>query len=274
MIPNYAVNTPKILNAWAENAMPDNTFEHPCRKIVFRITSNDQGWSSQRENRGTFKGSYTWFDAGLQKLQGIDLRNVPDVYTGSKPIKHWASPAGNPKLSPALNARDGFEHDDIPADDVSSDEGVMSNANEYHLQFHNRGSSIGDLPGWKHYRFDIAEVGPPFKEPEEGITEEEHLMSAEIDHPFLSHGKTIQRNRHAVSAPRDYEIVWRWDDDIQPDSEEAEELDANGRGMETGNGEFVRSLKVGDIVTVWARARFPGWVNAVEKVEVDVYWAV
>ena len=77
-----------------------------------------------------------------------------------------------------------------------------------------------------------------------------------------------------MSETSEMEIVWKWDDDIQPKSAEAQALEDRGRGIETGNGKFVRSLKVGDIVTVWARSRFPGWVNFVESVEIDVFWAV
>jgi hypothetical protein len=51
-------------------------------------------------------------------------------------------------------------------------------------------------------------------------------------------------------------------------------LEGMGRGSETGNGDFVRSLQIGDVVTVWARARFPGWANLVEELRVDMYWAV
>ncbi len=42
--------------------------DHPCRKIVFTIKSHDQGWGGGRENRGTYKGSYSWFDAGKEEL--------------------------------------------------------------------------------------------------------------------------------------------------------------------------------------------------------------
>lgn len=47
-----------------------------------------------------------------------------------------------------------------------------------------------------------------------------------------------------------------------------------GRGSETGRGDFVRNLKPGDVITVWAKSRFAGWTNYVEAVKVDVYWAM
>jgi len=33
-------------------------------------------------------------------------------------------------------------------------------------------------------------------------------------------------------------------------------------------------MKVGDVVPVWGKARFPGWANVVEMVKIDIYWAV
>lgn len=36
---------------------------HPARKVVFTVTSKDQGWSSFSQHHGTEEGSYTWFEA-------------------------------------------------------------------------------------------------------------------------------------------------------------------------------------------------------------------
>jgi hypothetical protein len=70
-------------------------------------------------------------------------------------------------------------------------------------------------------------------------------------------------------------IIWSRDDDItNPESSEATELEKIGRGKLTGNGEFVRNMRVGDVVTIWAKARFGGWYNNVDDLQIDVYWAV
>jgi hypothetical protein len=61
---------------------------------------------------------------------------------------------------------------------------------------------------------------------------------------------------------------------MDPDSIDGKKLDEEGRGRATGNGEYVRNLKVGDVVTLWGKARYGGWVNYVEEVKIDVYWAV
>lgn len=70
-----------------------------------------------------------------------------------------------------------------------------------------------------------------------------------------------------------HHVEWSWDDDIDPESLEADTLVEAGRGAGTGNGEFVRNLKLGDMITVWGRARFPAWTNNIQRVEVKVYWA-
>lgn len=84
---------------------------------------------------------------------------------------------------------------------------------------------------------------------------------------------TVQRNRVAARNWANYTVVWRHTDDTAPDSAAALALDKRGRGPATGDGAFVRSLDVGDIVTLWGKARYPGWENNVARVGIKVYWA-
>lgn len=84
----------------------------------------------------------------------------------------------------------------------------------------------------------------------------------------------IQRNRMASSDFADYEVTWTCWDVIAPDSPEALELIEQGKGRRAGDGRFVRNLKLGDVVTVWGRAMHRGWINTVESVEIDIYWAL
>lgn len=95
-----------------------------------------------------------------------------------------------------------------------------------------------------------------------------------FDHPFLPPPTKLQSNITAGKEVKKHVIKWAFDDCIDPDAAEGEALERQGRGRESGTGAYVRGLKLGDIVTVWARARFPGWMNAVEEVKIDVYWAV
>lgn len=86
----------------------------------------------------------------------------------------------------------------------------------------------------------------------------------------------IQANVCARRTFTDHRVEWSWTDDIEPDGTDArlEQLVKTGRGAGTGNGGFVRGLTLGDVVTVWGRARYPAWVNSVDRVRIDVYWAV
>lgn len=85
----------------------------------------------------------------------------------------------------------------------------------------------------------------------------------------------IQRNRMACSDYSDYRVTWTCWDVTAPDSAEAQGLLMDqGTGKMAGDGQFVRNLKLGDVVTVWGRAMHRGWVNTVESVEIDIYWAL
>ncbi|KAL1894612.1 hypothetical protein Cpir12675_003601 [Ceratocystis pirilliformis] len=84
----------------------------------------------------------------------------------------------------------------------------------------------------------------------------------------------IQINRQANSTVAQHCVEWRWDDSIELHQGHADtEFWKQGRSPTTPSGEFVRNLQVGDIITIWAKARDPGWVNKVESVTVDVHWA-
>lgn len=110
----------------------------------------------------------------------------------------------------------------------------------------------------------IRPIWPTLKE---NASEYDHQLHATPDHK-------IQCNRVAKRDWEHYHIEWSWTDDVDPESSAGQELDARGRGSATGDGRFLRDLKVGDMLTVWGRARFPGWTNYVQKVQVQVYWAL
>ncbi|KAK0656262.1 hypothetical protein B0T16DRAFT_32583 [Cercophora newfieldiana] len=40
---------------------------HPCRKIVFTTRSRDQAWGGDAQDHHTYHGSWTWFEAGLER---------------------------------------------------------------------------------------------------------------------------------------------------------------------------------------------------------------
>lgn len=89
----------------------------------------------------------------------------------------------------------------------------------------------------------------------------------QLHHPLCPEANALQKNLTATKRTQEYTITWSADDNIRPDSLEANEIEEQGRGRDTGSGEFVRSLLPGDVITVWGKARFPGWTNYVEKYE-------
>lgn len=95
-----------------------------------------------------------------------------------------------------------------------------------------------------------------------------------LHHDLCPGVHNLQRNRTATGDTQEYKITFSYDDHIDPESNEAHELDLQGRGACTGDGIYIRDLKVGDVVTVWGKARFPGWANSIKSVSMEVYWAV
>lgn len=207
----------KLLNF--ADAATAQASEHPVRKVVFDITSCDQGHSSHREDFGTYRSSFTWFDAGLERFDAKNecLPECPDR-TSSEPNNDEDSSQPN-------------DAEKIP--------------------------TCAIRPVW-----------PPIV-PRDGKQEMRyyHELLPTADH-------LIQANKHASREMNHHHVEWSWDDQVDPDSVEAMKLKDIGRGPATANGEFVRNLKIGDMITVWARSRFPGWTNKIQKVEVRVYWAI
>ncbi|KAI6118193.1 hypothetical protein F5141DRAFT_1000365, partial [Pisolithus sp. B1] len=156
---------------------------HPCRRIVFELWSHDQGWSSNYPNdRGTYRGSYTWWDASVEAVQ-------PEI-TGDPGI-------GSP------------------------------------VRFHQH----------------------------------------EQRRPPLPNERSLQRNLHAVEETQHHTVEWSYADTV-PSTTDQQDLYNRGRGPLSADGRFVRNLKVGDCIALWASARFPGWEMHAEKAKISVYWAI
>ncbi|KAK1775319.1 hypothetical protein QBC45DRAFT_359871 [Copromyces sp. CBS 386.78] len=116
---------------------------------------------------------------------------------------------------------------------------------------------------------------------------ERHVQGTHsFDFPLHAEEDTmIQCNEVANGEFHQYEVEWKWTDDTSSADyfdtgygcEEGlveNPLPKIGRGRATGDGKFVRDLKLGDVVTVWAKARFGGWTNYIKRIQVDVYWVV
>ncbi|TPX11102.1 uncharacterized protein E0L32_007963 [Thyridium curvatum] len=109
----------------------------------------------------------------------------------------------------------------------------------------------------------------------EPVDNEDPEAGLKLHHDLVPSAKMLQSNVVVDKHMRTHRITWSWTDNItNPESAEAKDLEEQGRGTLSADGEFVRNLQLGDVVTVWAKARFPGWVNHVQKVQVKVYWTI
>ncbi len=61
--------TPLLLDHWSKRSRIRG--KYPFRKIVFQLTSHDQGWASDRGGHGTYETAYTWFDVGLERIRAV-----------------------------------------------------------------------------------------------------------------------------------------------------------------------------------------------------------
>ncbi|TGO13070.1 hypothetical protein BTUL_0077g00230 [Botrytis tulipae] len=205
--------TEEVLNEWAERSQIRG--EHPCKKIVFHLRSHDQGWGGVRTDKGTYRGSYTWFDVGLERTYATRKEHIPE--------------------SPSFRLS-------------SSDSDTQVSTNGIKCGTQTIFPDVQDNPSYDREN----DANPATKYPQMFV------------HTLNPDNKILQRNKTATRVFEDHKITWRFNDDIHPESPEADELEAQGRGRETANGEFVRNLKIGDVVTLWAKARFPGWANTVQ----------
>ncbi|KAL3475355.1 hypothetical protein BJX99DRAFT_229755 [Aspergillus californicus] len=186
----YAENT---LDTLSPKLLPHRTI-HPCRKIIFSITSHDQGGHaiqvSDPVHPKMYEGSFTWFDTEVihnahQKPQMDRIRE--EMNPSNMSPRHFGP--NDPLLLPRENA--------------------------------------------------------------------------------------LQRNRARIQQAKRHTIVWHYLDNTPPDSPEEEELVRDhGRGRGTLAGKQVREMELGDSIIIWARARFPGWVNYVDELSVRIFWAV
>ncbi|KAM3456595.1 hypothetical protein MY3296_001550 [Beauveria thailandica] len=181
----------------------------PVRKVVFKFTSHDQGWSG--ETGGLYENSWTWFEAGLERLEDSEIgapRDPPPTALYRQALR---------PVHPAI--------EEVKEEKKEDDENGETSPQEPQFRYE---FPLVQSPKW-----------------------------------------TVCRNKRAHRDWQDHTITWACYDDVQADTDGGKALEENGRGRETGDGEFVRNLQLGDVVTLWAKARFPGWVNNVKAASID-----
>jgi hypothetical protein len=241
--------TQEVIDRWTRESSSRGEF--PCRKIVFTIKSHDQGWGGPPACKGTYKGSSTWFDVGLEKVSAFHGSQLP-------PIR---SP-GLPKDSPGFSRSDAqnmrkllFEEIGVhvlPCFMVSDTQPTKANSSP--------------IICCTRTIIPTTESRQTFGEPPGTKLSFRHALDPGLD--------CLQKNRTATRDTKEHKITWSCFDNTDPDSIDGKKLDDEGRGRASANGEYVRNLKIGDVVTVWGKARYGGWVNNIEEVKIDVYWVV
>ena len=235
-----------------ELGLPEPTLKHPARKIVFTIRSHDQGWSGEpRDTRGTYRNSYTWFDAQIDKQfrpipHDAPLSSVPWELSSTRFLEAW------------------------PDHKHQTDEGTQQEGDE---QVHTRPNPAAG--GALEARGQNPSQQAPPGQGKHSAGDTELAAPRLFSNAFLqNHKYEIQYNHQAHRETVEHKIEWRWTDDTPEEGPEADALRAAGRGVATGDGRFVRELRLGDCVSLWAKARFPAWENYVESALVEVYFAL
>lgn len=238
-VPDEATN--EVLSNWVSRSQPKG--EYPCRKIVFTIKSHDQGWGGQAGQRGAYEGSYSWFEAGLERMTACPERQRIESVRSREP-----STMRSPEDPPPLPEDERL--DELSWDDLRPIAFPLSGTPE---------------PFVCNLLTIIPSMEPKLYENTSDTFHHDMLPSPTF---------TIQKNVVATKQTKEHKVTWACTDNVVPDSLDAVELEKQGRGRESADGEFVRNMKLGDVITVWAKARFTGWANHIEEVKIDVYWAM
>ncbi|KAF8458310.1 hypothetical protein BGX38DRAFT_1326218 [Terfezia claveryi] len=250
-------DTASVLEQWAKHSIPRG--KNPCRKIVFTLNSMDQGWGGRPEHHGTYKDSYTWFDVGLERFTALKCSESEDwVQTEvQRDISFAAQGRDDGRWLARPEGRVEWIASSVPLTNVPPPSPIEPT-------IHPHPPPTPQSPG-TYLKYNLLTIIP------ETIVDSEHLR---LHHPFLPPATGLQKNVMGRAQKKIHTITWSYDDNVNPDSADAEDLELHGQGKQSMTGNFVRCLNVGDVVTLWARARFPGWRNIVEQVSMDVYWAV
>lgn len=240
-----------------------------CRKIVFTIRSHDQGWGGDAGHKGTFTGSYTWFDVGKERLMAVQT-----IKSDEKSLTNGGEAS---RASHEQGTIQPVERNVDPKTTASDDDSlcrINNNSIRIAMQAVSPALQSPDAPSTRQISAPPLDASRLQQFRASMPATDFNAPKWKLEHPFLPTDETLQKNMTATKATQTHIITWSADDYLDPDSTEAEQLTEMGRGRATGSGEFIRNLAVGDCVTVWARARFPGWTNCVESVKMDVYWTI
>lgn len=205
-------------------------------------------------------GSYTWFEAGLERFD----KNAKRPEDTNERDPNPPAQGGQQEQRQEEEAEEKGQAVDDAGQEESSGESPHSSTSSFVVVNGGQDQGPSDLPNPYLPVYTLRPVQPSLSTEQPDTLH--HTLNPNPDW-------TIQCNKTATRAWTTHKVVWAWDDDMN-NPKTAEELRLMGRGQGTGTGVLVRDLKLGDMVTVWAKARFGGWANHVQNVRMDVYWAL
>jgi hypothetical protein len=229
-----------------KNVHPD--LEFPVRKIVFTIKSHDQGWASGGPGtKGGYHDSWTWFEAGLERFDQQECEDTRGYVSAAYCVLLF-------ELTRTTGSRDC-------AYDVSAPQDV----------FEPHALPICALRSL----YPPVVISEPTAAPGGDSPTASYKLKHDL-HPDKHH--LVQINKRATSGTTEHRVMWSHLDTSSAKVDNAaapiDYTSDEGRSSPASRGEFVRKLKLGDVVTLWAKARFGAWRNHVESARVDIYWAI
>ncbi|KAF5310163.1 hypothetical protein D9619_010231 [Psilocybe cf. subviscida] len=205
------------------------------RRVSFKITSHDQGWSPFAEQRSTYLGmyedSFTWFEAVIVRSSIYDPNCVEDEedpelrwYPSRRMLQHCDDNALNSNISAAVSTR---THDKIPKVTTAKVRGQCFPC-------------------------------PPLNS---ASTSNQDELRSDAWHIQTN----IRGSRHTTS----HTVAWEREPESAIDGVEHYKR----TGSTLGQG-FIAELTREDRIAVVARAKYPGWINYIGSVDLEVYYLV
>ncbi|KAI4259548.1 MAG: hypothetical protein L6R42_004533 [Xanthoria sp. 1 TBL-2021] len=217
----------------------------PCRKVIFEILSHQEAVDLSEPQYGD---SPTWFDVSVERI-------LPEEGT-SGPIT-WTAPMNEEWGDDILGYTEGSTEVQV----LKKVPGAEAPLEKLSRQASPTGSAIDDNPV---QHFETRRTKP--------------TLAAK------TRQDVVQQNYQGDPVHRQHVVTWRYDEDLDPES-----FEADGIVTETGthaNGDFIRKLETGESIVLWARARFrprkafdptagaDPCINVVDRVRMHVFWAI
>jgi len=161
--------TPRIPQLWRGNELiPTN-----AKMVKFHFRSCDQGWGGSRENRGTYRGSSTWFTASINRDVKPDQTNGNSLLRGVPPesdrstvvekelgVKEWLIQM-NMQVSRHKKCHEVVWRVDEEVQKPEYDEVRGCGAGQGFLESLKAGDSVivnacAQYPGWENHVYDVS----------------------------------------------------------------------------------------------------------------------